>query len=136
VDRKKELIKVRGFQVAPPELENVLLTHPLIIDAAVIGVPSSHGIKVMEERGGERPRAYVVKRPGPDGDALTPADVKAFCAMRLARYKELTGGVVFVTAIPKNATGKFLKGILREWAKKELELDPEGTEMEKVKARL
>ena len=58
IDRKKELIKVRSFQVAPPEIEGVLLTHPLIVDAAVIGIPADN---VLD---GEWPRAYVVRKPG------------------------------------------------------------------------
>ncbi|KAH7416961.1 4-coumarate-CoA ligase-like protein [Cadophora sp. MPI-SDFR-AT-0126] len=113
VDRKKELIKVRGFQVAPPELEAVLLSHPHIIDAAVIG------IKHPTEADVELPRAYVVRRDSADGKALGEADVKKHCGERLARYKELTGGVKFVDAIPKNASGKILKRVLREMAKEE-----------------
>jgi acyl-CoA synthetase (AMP-forming)/AMP-acid ligase II len=111
VDRKKELIKVRSFQVAPPELETVLLSHPSIIDAAVIGVVKD---------GNECPRAYVVRRPGKEGDALDESEVKKWCGSRLAKYKELTGGVVFVESIPKNASGKILKRNLREMAKEEL----------------
>ena len=113
VDRKKELIKVRGFQVAPPELESVLLSHPHIIDAAVIG------IKNAAEKDVEHPRAYVVKRPVPESKALDEKTVKEYCGSRLARYKELTGGVHFVEAIPKNASGKILKRVLREMAEKE-----------------
>ncbi|KAF7913218.1 hypothetical protein EAE99_010840 [Botrytis elliptica] len=112
VDRKKELIKVRGFQVAPPEIESVLLSHPLIVDAAVIGVKGS-------DADGEMPRAYVVKRPGEESKDLEEKDVKEWCGERLARYKELTGGVKFVEAIPKNASGKILKRMLREQADKE-----------------
>ncbi|CCD54855.1 similar to 4-coumarate-CoA ligase [Botrytis cinerea T4] len=112
VDRKKELIKVRGFQVAPPEIESVLLSHPLIVDAAVIGVKGS-------DSDGEMPRAYVVKRPGEESKNLKEKDVKEWCGERLARYKELTGGVKFVEAIPKNASGKILKRTLREQADKE-----------------
>ena len=111
VDRKKEMIKVRGFQVAPPELEAVLLGHPEIIDAAVIGVT----LLGSEE---EHPRAYVVvrsktKQPSED-------DIKGFLAEKLVKYKWLTGGVKFVEAIPKNASGKILKKTLREQAKAEL----------------
>jgi 4-coumarate--CoA ligase len=69
VDRKKELIKVRGFQVAPPELEAVLLRHPDIVDASVIGVPAS-------DYEGEALRAYVVQRPGSDPSKLTEEVVK------------------------------------------------------------
>lgn len=114
VDRKKELIKVRGFQVAPPELEAVLLGHPQIIDAAVIGV-YPRGID-----GGEVPRGYVVRRPGPEGAKLTAEEVKSYLAVRLAKYKALDGGVVFIDAIPKTASGKILKRDLRDRAKLEM----------------
>jgi hypothetical protein len=98
VDRKKELITVRGFQVAPPELEGLLLGHPDIVDAAVIGVPS----------GGDSdlPRAYVVRVSGSNTKVLTEEVVKEWVGSRLARYKRLEGGVEFVDAIPKNASGK------------------------------
>ncbi|SLM39550.1 4-coumarate-ligase [Lasallia pustulata] len=112
IDRKKELIKVRGFQVAPPELEAVLLMHPEIVDAAVIGV-------VMDDA--ELPRAYVVRRPeSAAANDLTEEMVKDYSAGRLAKYKRLEGGVSFVDAIPRNASGKILKTLLREQAKKEL----------------
>jgi acyl-CoA synthetase (AMP-forming)/AMP-acid ligase II len=115
VDRKKELIKVRGFQVAPPELEAVLLSHPDIVDAGVIGVPAS-------DYEGEAPRAYVVRRPGSDPSNLTEEAVKNYAGEKLSKYKRLEGGVKFVDAIPKNASGKILKRVLREQAKKELGL--------------
>jgi 4-coumarate--CoA ligase len=115
IDRKKELIKVRGFQVAPPELEAVLLSHPEIVDAGVIGVPAS-------DYDGESPRAYVVRRPGSDASKLTEEIVKGYAGEKLSKYKRLDGGVKFVDAIPKNASGKILKRILREQAKKELGL--------------
>jgi acyl-CoA synthetase (AMP-forming)/AMP-acid ligase II len=111
VDRKKELIKVRGFQVAPPELEAVLLSHPQVVDAAVVGV------RRRGERDGEQPRAFVVRRPG--GEEVGEEELKRFCGERLARYKELTGGVVFLDEIPKNPSGKILKRVLREWVVKE-----------------
>ncbi|TKA82652.1 hypothetical protein B0A55_00743 [Friedmanniomyces simplex] len=112
VDRKKELIKVRGFQVTPPELEGHLLDHPNIVDAAVIGVPDP-------ARDSELPRAYVVRRSG-SGEVLTVAEVNKYMRERLASYKQLEGGIVFVEAIPKNASGKILKRVLREQAKKEM----------------
>lgn len=88
----QELIKVRGFQVAPPELENVLLDHPHIIDAAVIGVKSAGGDS-------EYPRGYVVKRPGPEGEKLTHDDVHNHVNERLIHYKRLTGGVIFTDEV-------------------------------------
>ncbi|CAG8933613.1 unnamed protein product [Penicillium salamii] len=114
VDRRKELIKVRGFQVAPPELEAVLLSHPQIVDAAVIGVtfPNSDT---------EFPRAYVVRRPGDSGSKLTEDAIQGLILTRLARYKALTGGVKFVGAISRNPSGKILKRVLREDAKREIE---------------
>lgn len=114
VDRKKELIKVRGFQVAPPELEAVLLSHPSIVDAAVIGIS-------FPEADIEYPRAYVVRRPGEGGTKLTEAEVQQYVLERLARYKALTGGVKFVDTIAKNPSGKLLKRVLREEAKKEIQ---------------
>ena len=115
VDRKKELIKVRGFQVAPPEIEAVLLSHPLIMDAAVIGV------SLPGEGDVERPRAYVVRQPVPESKDLTEGQILKFAAGKLAKYKALTGGVKFTDSIPKNASGKILKRILREDAKKDIQ---------------
>lgn len=117
VDRKKELIKVRGFQVAPPEIEAVLLQHPQIVDCAVIGIPA-------DELDGDWPRAYVVRRTPVDAaqpSSLTEQDVVEYAGRQLARYKRLEGGVRFVDAIPKNASGKILKRIIREWATEERE---------------
>lgn len=116
VDRKKELIKVRGFQVAPPELEGVLLSHPLIVDVGVIGV-------VPEANGSELPRAYIVRRPGEEGSKLDVKQVNEWMAGKLASYKRLDGGVVFLDAIPKNASGKILKRVLRDMAAVEMGAD-------------
>jgi 4-coumarate--CoA ligase len=106
------LIKVRGFQVAPPELEGVLLSHPEIVDCAVIGVADP------VRKGGELPRAYIVRRPGASGG---PGDqqVHEYMRERLSSFKMLEGGIKWVDAIPKNASGKILKRILRDEAKKE-----------------
>ena len=114
VDRKKELIKVRGFQVAPSELEAVLLSHPQIVDSAVIGVQFGRDESQL-------PRAYVVRRPGLEGERLTENDVKRHVEQKLAKYKRLDGGVRFVETIPRNASGKILRRILTAEAKKELE---------------
>lgn len=110
-DGVQELIKVRGFQVAPPEIEAVLLAHPNIVDAAVIGVFDG-------ATQSELPRAYVVKREG--AGKLTADDAKKWVAERLAKYKWLEAGVVFLDAIPKTASGKILKRVLREQAKQEM----------------
>lgn len=108
VDRKKELIKYKGLQIAPAELENHIVTHDEVLEAAVVGVPV--------EGGSEVPRAYVVLRWS---GALSEEDVKAFVKGHLAEYKQLRGGVRFVDELPKNAVGKILRRELRERAKAE-----------------
>ena len=110
--RPQELIKVRGFQVAPPELEGVLLSHPDIVDCAVIGVADP------VRTGDEAPRAYIVRREGSSGP--NDKEVHAYMRERLASYKMLEGGIKWVEAIPKNASGKILKRVLRDEAKKEM----------------
>ncbi|KAG9201606.1 hypothetical protein G6514_005613 [Epicoccum nigrum] len=122
VDRKKELIKVRGFQVAPAELEGVLLSHRDISDAAVIGVSaggttSKHHLAKAGEEGTESPRAYIVLKPG---SRLGESELQSYMRERLAGYKELAGGVRFVDSIPKNASGKILKKDLKEIARREM----------------
>lgn len=107
---------MRGFQVAPAELEGVLLSHPLVVDAAVIGV-------VPEPHGGELPRAYIVRRPGEEGKKFGEKEVKEWMVGKLASYKKLEGGVVFLDVIPKNASGKILKRVLRDMAAVELGAD-------------
>jgi acyl-CoA synthetase (AMP-forming)/AMP-acid ligase II len=98
VDRIKELIKYKGYQVAPAELEGVLLTHPAIADAAVIGIP--------DEQAGEIPKAFVVSSA-----PLTSEEVIAFVAERLAPYKKIRV-VEFVQEIPKSPSGKILRRVL------------------------
>ncbi|KAK2706327.1 uncharacterized protein LOC136029917 [Artemia franciscana] len=102
VDRLKELIKVKGLQVAPSELEDLLRSHPQVMDVAVIGVP--------DERTGEAPRAYVVLKPGSN---VSEKSLSNFVAERAAPYKHLHGGVVFLGTIPKSATGKILRRELK-----------------------
>ena len=101
-DRKKEMIKFKGFGIAPAEIEALLLEHPAVADAAVIGKPHPEA--------GEIPKAFVVRKPG---QPLTAADVVAFVKGRLANYK-VPGEVEFVDAIPKTPSGKILRRVLKE----------------------
>jgi acyl-coenzyme A synthetase/AMP-(fatty) acid ligase len=116
-DRLKELIKYNGFQVAPAELEALLLAHPAVNDAAVIGVYS-------EQRATELPRAVVVLADGYKGDEKMEKDLKEWIHKRVAPYKRLRGGVRFVQAIPKSNAGKLLRRVLAEQARKENEKAP------------
>lgn len=111
VDRVKEIFKVQGKQVSPAELEGILLEHPSIIDAAVIGIPA------LDEVVGEIPRAYVVLRPGTKD--VSEGDVKEWVKQRVSQHKALVGGVRFIDAIPKNGSGKILKTKLKEAALEE-----------------
>ena len=102
VDRVKELIKFKGFQIAPAELEALLLTHPAIADAAVIGVP--------DDEAGERPRAFIVVKPDAE---VSIQEITDFTAEHVATYK-VVHDVVFTDEIPKSASGKILRRVLRE----------------------
>jgi acyl-CoA synthetase (AMP-forming)/AMP-acid ligase II len=106
VDRRKELIKYKGMQVAPAELEALLISHDDILDAAVIGV---------EAEGTEVPRAYVVADP----KKISEQQIKDFVKKNMAGYKQLRGGVVFMAEIPKSPSGKILRKDLRVIAKAE-----------------
>jgi acyl-CoA synthetase (AMP-forming)/AMP-acid ligase II len=103
VDRLKELIKYKGYQVPPAELEALLLTNPKIADAAVIGV-------IEEETGEEIPKAFVVRQPGAEIDE---AEVMEFVADRVAPYKKVRV-VEFIDVVPKSASGKILRKDLRK----------------------
>jgi acyl-CoA synthetase (AMP-forming)/AMP-acid ligase II len=102
VDRLKELIKYKGYQVAPAELEALLLTHPAVADAAVVRRP--------DEEAGEVPKAFVVRRPGA---SLTAEELMAFVAERVAHYKRVRA-VEFVPEIPRSPAGKILRRALVE----------------------
>ncbi|KAF2031520.1 4-coumarate-CoA ligase [Setomelanomma holmii] len=108
VDRKKELLKYKGLQIAPAEIENLLITHPQILEAAVVGI--------SVEGGSEVPRAYVVLR---QVGALSEDVVKSFVKGRMVDYKQLRGGVRFVDELPKNPVGKILRRELRDRARAE-----------------
>ena len=100
VDRVKELIKYKGFQVAPAELEAVLLSHPAVADAAVIPSP--------DEEAGEVPKAFIVLK----GD-ITPDEIMAYVAERVAPQKKVRR-VEIIEQIPKTASGKILRRLLVE----------------------
>jgi acyl-CoA synthetase (AMP-forming)/AMP-acid ligase II len=100
VDRLKELIKYKGFQVAPAELEAILLSHPKIADAAVIGV--------IDDEGEEVPKAFIVLK-----EPIGPDQVMEYVASRVAPHKKIRR-VEFVDQIPKSPTGKILRRVLRE----------------------
>ncbi|HVV36629.1 MAG TPA: 4-coumarate--CoA ligase family protein [Acidimicrobiales bacterium] len=104
VDRLKELIKYKGFQVPPAELEALLLTNPKVADAAVIGIP--------DDEAGEIPAGYVVLK---EGQQATEDEIKEFVASQVATYKRL-GKVTFLDAVPKSASGKILRRVLRDQA--------------------
>ena len=102
VDRIKELIKYKGFQVPPAELEGLLVTHPEIADAAVIGVP--------DDEAGELPKAFVTCAAGSE---LTAEAVQEFVSGQVASYKQIRM-VEFIDVIPKSASGKILRRELRD----------------------
>lgn len=102
VDRKKELIKYKGYQVPPAELEALLMEHPAVADVAVIPKPHPEG--------GEIPKAFVILRPGQEA---TADDIIQFVAERVAPYKKVRE-VEFVDAIPKSLSGKILRRDLIE----------------------
>jgi len=95
---------VRGWQVAPPELESTLLMHEDILDAAVIGIP--HPWEATEV-----PRAYVVRK---QGSLLSRDEILSFMRQYLAKYKVMDCQIRFCDSIPKSASGKILKKVLRE----------------------
>jgi 4-coumarate--CoA ligase len=126
-DRIKELIKVNGYPVAPAELEALLLTHPLIADAAVISIP--------DEQCGELPRAYIVLQQqqhqnqdpkesiNTNDSANLENDIYEWVKERVAPYKRLNGGIVLTTAIPKSASGKILRRLLKDDYNKNMNLN-------------
>ncbi|XP_065221532.1 uncharacterized protein LOC135846386 [Planococcus citri] len=107
VDRIKDLIKYKGLQVAPAELEALLLKHPCVKDVAVIGVP--------DDIAGEVPRAFVVKMKD-----VTEKELVDYIAEQVAPHMKLRGGVKFITEIPRNTNGKILRRELRKWLQSKL----------------
>ncbi|XP_067011346.1 uncharacterized protein [Anabrus simplex] len=102
VDRTKELIKVKGNQVSPTELENIIMELPDVSDVAVVGIP--------DDKAGEIPRAFVVLRPN---SKLTEGEIIEHVKPRVVKYKNLSGGVRFLDVIPRNPSGKILRQKLK-----------------------
>ena len=111
VDRLKELIKYKGRQVAPAELEAVLLSHPAIADAAVIPSP--------DEKAGEVPIAFVVLK-----ETVAAAEIVDYVAARVAPYKKIRR-VEFVDQIPKSPAGKILRRVLAQRVRREVRSEEE-----------
>ena len=124
-DRLKELIKYKGSQVAPAELEGLLVGHEKVADACVLGIYDL-------EQATELPRAYVVKAEAVKGvdDAVLEREIWEWMDGKVASHKRLRGGVRFVDEIPKSAAGKILRRILRD------RINAEGAKAKGAKAKL
>lgn len=104
VDRIKEMIKVKGQQVAPADLEHLLIGHPSVADCAVIGVPDHYST--------ERPKAFVVLKPGIEPTESLGHELMKYIKERRVRYKWVKE-VEFISEIPKNPSGKILRRVLK-----------------------
>jgi 4-coumarate--CoA ligase len=103
----QELIKVQGLQVSPAEVEASLIEHPDIADAGVVGI-------TLEDS--EWPRAYVALKET-SSRKLNEADIQKWLEPRVAKHKRLVGGVSIIPEIPRLASGKIQRKVLKEWAK-------------------
>ncbi|KAI9022692.1 hypothetical protein DFJ74DRAFT_101562 [Hyaloraphidium curvatum] len=105
-DRLKELIKYNAFQIAPSELEDLLMGHPEVQDACVVGIPSPEH--------GEVPRAFVVLRPSVPRTDAKAEELRAYLDAKVSPTKKLRGGLEFVDEVPRGATGKILRRQVRD----------------------
>ncbi|KAI8080208.1 uncharacterized protein B0P05DRAFT_509563 [Gilbertella persicaria] len=112
LDRIKELIKYKGYQVAPAELEAILMGLDIVADCCVVGVYD-------ENQATEIPRAYVVLQPGVEKSEKNAKIIDEYVTKNVTNYKKLRGGVKFVDMIPKSPSGKILRRQVKEWVKKE-----------------
>src|SRR2546421_8727701 len=110
-DRKKEMIKVKGFSVAPAQLEAVLLEHPAVADVAIIAKPN--------EEAGEVPKAFVVLRSGYEN--LSEDELLVWVNGQIAGYKQVRE-IEFINAIPRNPSGKILRRVLKEQERRKMGL--------------
>jgi acyl-CoA synthetase (AMP-forming)/AMP-acid ligase II len=108
-DRIKDLIKVRGYQVSPSELEAFLLTHPAVADCCVVPVP--------EERSGEVPKAFIVKNQRYSNsncdEEVLKHEIQEYVKENQADHKRLAGGIEFLDVVPRGPGGKLLRRMLR-----------------------
>ena len=111
-DRVKELIKYKGFQVAPAELEGVLMGNDMVDDVAVIGIYD-------EKIASEVPMAFVVGGKGVKGTKEDGESVVKWLSEKVASHKRLRGGVRFIDTVPKSASGKILRRVLKDLLKEE-----------------
>ncbi|KAI1619265.1 hypothetical protein EDD37DRAFT_676002 [Exophiala viscosa] len=117
-DRLKEMIKVKGVAIAPAELEDLLLGHPLVADAAVVGIPDDYA--------GEVPKAFIVLVDLSAKGSTTKQILYDFVKRKRSKSKWLTGGIEFLDTIPKSASGKILRRVLK---------DQEGNKFQQSKRR-
>lgn len=108
----QELIKVNALQVAPAELEAALLEFDPIADAAAVGITLD---------GQEWPRAYVVLKDEYKG-RTTREEIHEHMKIKVAKHKQLVGGIVFVEEVPKLQSGKIMRKVVKEWAKRDAEM--------------
>jgi acyl-coenzyme A synthetase/AMP-(fatty) acid ligase len=111
VDRIKELIKYKGFQVPPAELEGILLQSPIIADCAVIGIYDT-------AQATEVPRAYITLKAGVQQSEKVATEIMKYISDQVVPYKQIRS-VRFVDAIPKSPAGKILRRLLRDSAEEE-----------------
>ena len=111
-DRVKELIKFKGFQVAPAELEGILASHDHVNDVAVIGIQD-------ESQATEVPLAFVVPKDGVERSGSNGKMIVDWLAERVAGHKRLRGGVRWIDEVPKSASGKILRRVLKDLLAKE-----------------
>ena len=111
-DRIKELVKYKGFQVAPAELEGLLIGHEKVADACVVGVYDAR-------QATEVPRAFIVPTKSDVDQEVLAEEITTWLNVRVANHKRLRGGIRFVDEIPKTASGKILRRILKDKASRE-----------------
>lgn len=113
-DRVKELIKYKGFQVPPAELEGLLVSHPNVLDCAVIGLYD-------KDQATEIPRAYIVSKDGLGKTEAEAKEIADWLNAKVTNHKKLRGGVRFVDEIPKSISGKILRRLLKVKAQEEMD---------------
>jgi 4-coumarate--CoA ligase len=113
-DRVKELIKYKGFQVPPAELEGLLVSHPNVLDCAVIGLYD-------KDQATEIPRAYIVPKDGLGKTEAEAKEIADWLNAKVTNHKKLRGGVRFVDEIPKSISGKILRRLLKVKAQEEMD---------------